>query len=350
MSTNLYQVFFQEDSRAEPKIDVVFSEEEAKKAVLDFYQDKVSTITDKPFSFQDLTSVEVWHKAYPNVEAKAWYDGLVVEDEVPETEVIQSHSVSLSNQGLAEDSMVSQVIQSNLLADQLFPLLHQAGLDVERAQLRRLVDKAYHHALEALESASDSESSVEANHQAEEDEVWLIHVGDQDVGLYLGETYIDSASKSEQHVFDEVVSTAEMLAQRQKTSVKRHFFEDMPRDWSWSKVETILTQVGILSQQPKLLMRLKDAPYVKVNDLIPTKVHWFEAAYKAYIQKGQEELELIRFDFNKGELLETVSLTVDQIANAVEVTKDYWVCGDLYGTEILFSNHLNPTHISSLLR
>lgn len=350
MSSKLYQVFFQEDSKTEPKIDVAFSEEDAKKAVLGFYQDKVSTIIDTPFSFQDITSIDAWHKAHPNVEAKAWYDGLVVEDEAFETEAIQPDPVSLSRSGLLEGSMVSQLIQSDLLADQLFALLHQAGLDIERGQLRRLVDKAYHHALDALESASDSESSIEANPQPEEDEVWLIYVGGQDVGLYLGETYIDSASKSEQHVFDEVVSTAEMLAQRQKTSVKRHFFEDMPNDWSWSKIETILTQAGILSQQPKLLMRLKDAPYVKVNDLIPAKVHWFETTYKAYIQKGQEDLELIRFEFNKGELLETVSLTVDQIATAVEVTKDYWVCGDLYGTEILFSNHLIPTQLSSLLR
>jgi len=347
MFNQLYQVYFQEGLEVEPTMDVVFSETQAKQVVLDFYNQKLVELNHQgEVVFEDYEQLQAWLKLHPQSNYQAWYETLSMDADDKKS---ISDEVGLA---VASDLEVPYLTKQSWqdLSDNLYGLLYQQGVDIEKAMLERLMAKAYEMTSDESASKGGSPQEAESLQKSDEDEVWLIHIGEEDVGLYLGRNYIDSASKSDLQVYEDVVSTAEMLAQRQGARVKMHRFETLPPEWCWSKVENILQQACIISCQPQLLVRLKEAPYLKVNDLIPTKIEWFDAAFQAFIKRGDEQLEVVQFKFQKGNVTESITLTIEHIVHAVEVAKDFWVCSDTYGTQIKLSNAHNPTHISSLLR
>lgn len=193
MFNQLYQVYFQEGLEVEPTMDVVFSETQAKQVVLDFYNQKLVELNHQgEVVFEDYEQLQAWLKLHPQSNYQAWYETLSMDADDKKS---ISDEVGLA---VASDLEVPYLTKQSWqdLSDNLYGLLYQQGVDIEKAMLERLMAKAYEMTSDESASKGGSPQEAESLQNSDEDEVWLIHIGEEDVGLYLGRNYIDSASKS----------------------------------------------------------------------------------------------------------------------------------------------------------
>jgi len=134
MFNQLYQVYFQEGLEVEPTMDVVFSETQAKQVVLDFYNQKLVELNHQgEVVFEDYEQLQAWLKLHPQSNYQAWYETLSMDADDKKS---ISDEVGLA---VASDLEVPYLTKQSWqdLSDNLYGLLYQQGVDIEKAMLER---------------------------------------------------------------------------------------------------------------------------------------------------------------------------------------------------------------------
>lgn len=369
----IYEVYYQDSPEQEAEKDIVFSLVEAEEAVLDFYNDCIQKyLADE--QVEPLTSYEevalLQNQYARQLKGKAWF--VAVQDDSDLLDYQEPAALQeLKNRLNAMDGDLSHhhsqsVAETNVFADTLHASFFSsltANLKEGLAQKKVVLsDSEIHqivsHALwkdvadEAMEAQSEASMSTYASASPD---VLLILVKDDDAAVYFGADYIDAADQKNDDDLQEIVDTAQMLAEKYQTKVHTHHFSDMATGWSWSSIETILKACGIMpSDKPNLLMLLQDIESLRLSinaQAVVTGFEFHHEAFDAYLHVGDKSQVVFSMDVEQIFEGDRIELTVEEVVKAVEVHPNHWVCGDFFATELF----INPrkyfnTSVYNLLR
>lgn len=362
-ANTLYEVFFQDHPNANILSDVVFSLADAETSIEDYYADMANRQGLPPFEFSSLEEIQEHVEAHPSFLPRAWWQSVEDSDTDSSTQEAQTGQpqTSPTQTDLNSSNEPSRQLINNSCVEQvgihLQELLQQNNLHLSVIQVQNLLSKAIDQANAQLDAAQPNVTPSELavpTQLNDENTPWLIKVGENDIALYFGEKYFDSADENSPQTYEEIMSTAKMLAEKYQTSVKTHHFSKLPQDWCWSDIDKILQNSGLISQKTTLFEQLRAAKRLKINGGITTESLFLDEALMKYLKTGNENQDVFRAKVQTDDEEYPVYLTIKDILSAIEIKPKHWSCNDLSQTEILIldeGNFVTSQHkIQNLLR
>lgn len=327
VNTELYEVFYQDLQEETPDSDIVFSLDEAQMAVIDFYNEIIAEQFPKTEHLKTYTDAEAFKALHPKLIQNCWFQKVIPSNETSTTDCQKNITPDFS---------------TDLVAAKLQELLQSENIFINLIKLQPLLEEAIKEAQKPTVDQFPSPS--ETPNPNTNDSVWLVHIAEDDIALYEEENYIDSASKTSQNEMKEIISSAQMLAERNKTEVQLHYFKKFKKNWTWADVDKILIKSGLISSKNNLLPLLKGASIIKVDGVITQDIKFYDSAYQDYISLGEDKAGLVKFKLNKSGHKYNAYLTVKEVINAIEVKPNQWICADLGATQLEFNvaHQTNP--------
>ncbi|WP_024850554.1 hypothetical protein [Hydrogenovibrio kuenenii] len=347
----LYEVYYQDLPDSEVEKDIVFSIEEAQEAVLNFYNDCIkkylADVVEPLISYGEVALLQ--NQYARQLKGKAWF--VAVQDHAASGES-ERQDASSESASSAESFVPSSAQAAYALADDVSPNFFTAltqnlkeNLMKKRviltdSEIHQIVSDALWRDVAEASRMMQSEASLRSYAAADPD-VYLILVKDDDAAVYFGTEYIDAADQANNDDLQEIINTAQMLSEKYQTQVITHHFMDMPTNWSWATVETILKSSGIMpSEKPNLLTVLHDIESLRLSINSQAEVLGFEyhqEAFDAYVNRGDASQAVFSIDVKHFSEHDQFNLTVEEVVKAVEIEPNRWICGDLLSTELMIN-------------
>lgn len=355
MSSNnavLYEVYYQDLPDSEVEKDIVFSIEEAREAVLNFYNDCIKKyLSDVVEPLTTYGEVALLQNQYARqLKGKAWF--VAVQDDSHLEQDSQSDLVLNGKPNQIEDVMSSSAMSAYALSDEVNPLffttltenlkqnLRQKRVVLTDSEIHQVVSDALWRDVAEASLAMQSEASLQ-NYSAANPDVYLILVKDNDAAVYFGTEYIDAADQANNDDLQAIIDTAQMLSEKYQAQVITHHFIDMPNNWSWATVETILKSSGVMaSDKSNLLTVLHDIESLRLSinsQAVVTGFEYHQEAFNAYVNCGDATQEVFSIDLEHHSEKDQINLTVEEVVKAIEIEPDRWICSDLLSTELIIN-------------
>jgi len=315
----LYEVFYQELDNEAPDSDIVFSLDEAKASAVDFFNEIIEEQFPNTPLLKHYTEIEDFKAAHPHLTQNCWFKELSKSTPEPEAEQ-------------PSPSQPHIPFSTEQIAQKLQVLLQTENVFIHVSKLQPLLEQAIEEA-QAPQTANPQSDEIIPT----EDQVWLVHIGQKDLALYEGENYIDSASKEAPDEVEEILASAQMLAERNKIEIHSHSFDYLHPDWTWAEVDKILIKSGLISNQSSLLSLLQLTSIIKVDEIVTQQITFYDEAFKNYLNRGEVDADVVKFTLNKSGYEYDVYLTVKEIIDAVEIKPGHWICADLGATQLEFN-------------
>lgn len=312
LSKKIFEVYYQDSPTSEITTDVVFSRYDAESSILDYFNERILQQTDSNIQLKDFLEIQRFQQLHPEFQAKAWF--------------------------IALDEHTPNVVSLDSIGSELKQLLQEEDISLPKPKVKELLEESLSNAQQKQEVAQEDE------------DVWLVQVGEDDIAVYLGQHYIDAVSKSDGDDFEDIIATAQLFSERNQTDIKKHQFTQPPKNWNWAKIEKIMDKSGLRGGQPCLLDYLRQATSVKINQQTNKCFELKEEAYQRYISTGDGSQ-----DFFEAQVMEegedvVLFLSIDDLVNAIEVKPNTWICNDIAATELVIDQTTGLISISSLLR
>lgn len=342
--STLIEVFFQDSPEGKISNDIVFDEAEAQALVLDFYNSQLLTHQLSIPLLKDYQDCLKLQQNTPNLPFKSGYE---IEKPTNENLTIPpkiATSASSKTQSHSSPTLSQPALEK--LSFALQELLWEEKIHLPPGKVLQLLEQA-----QQLANTSSSYEHPKPLEATPHETVWLIQIGHEDLGLYLGNNYLDSAELSNQAECKVLLEDAQMLAEKYRAELKEHYFEHLPEGWRWTDVDKIMVKSGLFSHaKTPLMVALREAKSIKINGQLVAEFEFYESAFDDYVKHGlsQEDLLRLRVDIHRPEL--DVYLTVEEIINATQVKSNQWVCFDSEATELTINHVTAEASISSLLR